>query len=116
MDVNEEVAKVLSQKLHISLDEARVVVFVSQLRNSKGDMCVGPLPDIQCQDGWVSRDFIVSSGYLSSAIDSLLQKGLLIPRPNKITNTDDSVWVRVPDAVGKSVDAAYDEVERRPRF
>lgn len=107
-----EAAKILSAKLGVTLDEARVLVFVGYWQKT-GDYRVGPSPEKMVDDGWVNDVFVTSSGMHKSDMQSMFRQGYLLPR--KIQNEDgtnscDHHWMRVSDSVELAIQESFAEL------
>lgn len=109
-DVFTEAAKKLSKKLGVTIDEARVLVFVGHWQQTKGSRRSGPFPEKMIEDGWVNDAFVTSSGMSKSDIQSMFSKGHLYPR--QVQNEDrtaryDYHWMRVSDNVDQAVQESF---------
>ena len=112
-DVNTDAAKILAEKIGLLVDQARVIIFVGGYRSFQGEKRLGPLPDVLVKDGWVNRSFIISSGCSGMSVDSLVTKGLLLPRPNGLDGRFDVNWLRTSDDLSVAISESFEEIERR---
>ena len=112
-DVYVEAAKILSVKMEITLNEAKVLVHVGNWQKTM-DLRMGPFAEKMIEAGWVNAVLVTSSGMDESDIQSLFQKGYLLPRTIQSENGTSGCscqWMRVTDDVERKIQDAFTEVE-----